>query len=371
MTLSAMQRDAIAKVAAWHKAGDEQIFRCFGFAGSGKSHTARHFASQIAGDTAYAAYTGKAAMVMRKSGCEGAGTIHSKIYKASRDKKTHQMKFRLDKSKENEIKKASLVVVDECSMVDEEIGEALCSFKKPILVLGDPAQLPPVKGGGYFTNQEPDVMLTEIHRQAEGDPIIMLATKVREGGTLEYGQFGESRVISKKDVDAKLTLDADQVLVGLNKTRAQYNGRIRQLLGCPDWRPREDDRIVCLRNNKMSGIFNGGLFDIKRIHQQTPMDMADKVIQIDIVSADFDDAPTIKTCVREEFFRGGHEDIHWTKLKGTDQFNYGYALTVHKSQGSQWPNVVLFDESATFRDDAWRWLYTGITRASETVTIVQ
>ena len=57
-------------------------------------------------------------------------------------------------------------------MVDEDLGRDLLSFGKPVLVLGDPAQLPPVKGGGFFTEAEPDVMLTEVHRQAADNPII-------------------------------------------------------------------------------------------------------------------------------------------------------------------------------------------------------
>ena len=70
-------------------------------------------------------------------------------------------------------------MIDECSMVDEELGRDLLSFGKPILVLGDPAQLPPVKGGGFFTETAPDVMLTEIHRQAEGSAIIRASRAAR------------------------------------------------------------------------------------------------------------------------------------------------------------------------------------------------
>lgn len=370
MMWSPKQEEALAAVKAWHSAGNEQIFRCFGYAGTGKTTLARHFASEIDGATCYAAFTGKAAMVMRKSGCEGAGTIHSKIYKAKLNKQTGKYEFKLDRSPGNEVSKAKLIVVDECSMVDAELGADLASYGVPILVLGDPAQLPPVKGGGYFTNQEPDVMLTEIHRQAEGNPIIQLATTVRTGGTLITGQYGSSAVVNKSDINQRLILDADQVLVGRNDTRFKYNSRIRELNGRKGWMPCKGERLVCLRNNRESGIFNGGMFEIDAVPNRTAYDKADRVISLHVRSADFDDAPLIKTSVREEFFSGGHEKIHWKEMIGTDQFNYGYALTVHKSQGSQWPNVVLFDESRTFRDDAWRWLYTGITRASDTITIV-
>ncbi len=79
--------------------------------------------------------------------------------------------------------KAALVVIDECSMVDADLGNDLLSFGVPVLVLGDPAQLPPLRGGGFFTEAEPDVMLTEVHRQAEGDPMsIWRCACARAGG---------------------------------------------------------------------------------------------------------------------------------------------------------------------------------------------
>ena len=72
-------------------------------------------------------------------------------------------------------------MIDECSMVDAELGRDLMSFDVPVLVLGDPAQLPPIQGGGFFTEAEPDAMLTEVHRQAQDDPIVRLSMEVREG----------------------------------------------------------------------------------------------------------------------------------------------------------------------------------------------
>ena len=371
MMWSPQQEQALQSVAAWFQSGNEQVHRCFGFAGTGKTTLARHFADQIKGSTEYAAFTGKAAMVMRNSGCDGAGTIHSKIYKVKRNLQTGKLQFNLDKSEGNAIKQAALVVIDECSMVDEDLGKDLVSYGKPILVLGDPAQLPPVKGGGYFTNAEPDVMLTEIHRQAEGDPIIHLATTIRTGGTLEYGQYGESAVITKRDVNAKMILDADQVLVGKNETRHAYNRRIRELKGHTHWLPVEGERLVCLKNNKESGLYNGSLVDVVAVHPRSSNDVADKLIPITVRSADEPDADVIKTVVREECFTGGLDDIHWSELTGTDQFNFGYALTTHKAQGSQWPSVIVFDESRTFRQDAQRWLYTACTRASQKITIIR
>ena len=115
---------------------------------------------------------------MRNKGCDNASTIHSLIYRA-RESGVEQPSFEL--WDDAPASKAKLIVIDECSMVDAELGRDLMSFECPLLVLGDPAQLPPIQGGGYFTDCEPDAMLTEVHRQAQDDPIIRMSMDVREG----------------------------------------------------------------------------------------------------------------------------------------------------------------------------------------------
>src|SRR5579884_4347719 len=166
------QDAALNAVAEWLKEkpgtkGTSQVFRLFGYAGTGKTTLAKHLAEHVDGEVKFAAFTGKAASVMRGKGCRGASTIHSLIYRA-RESGEEVPSF--DLWEEAPASKAELIIIDECSMVDAELGRDLMSFGKPILVLGDPAQLPPVKGGGFFTDAEPDVMLTEIHRQAKDDP---------------------------------------------------------------------------------------------------------------------------------------------------------------------------------------------------------
>ncbi|PHR92833.1 MAG: ATP-binding protein [Robiginitomaculum sp.] len=365
---SPQQTNALEKVADWHKNSNAQVFRVFGYAGTGKTTLARHFASEIEGKVLFAAYTGKAAIVMRKSGCRGASTIHSLIYETIEDEITGDISFELNEN--GPIKNAELIIIDECSMVDEGIGRDLLSFGVPVLVLGDPAQLPPVKGGGYFTNHEPDIMLTEIHRQAEGNPIVKLATDVREGRSLDYGQYGESLVIHKSEINSSMVLGADQVLVGKNVTRSMYNARIRELIGYENVFPVIGDRLVCLKNDHTAKIFNGGLFSVTSVktHMKT---VYPGFITLTISSEDFPGRKEVEVRVKEEFFMGNIDKVDWRELRGTQHFDYGYALTVHKSQGSQWPDVMLFDESRAFRDDWQRWLYTGITRASERITIVR
>jgi exodeoxyribonuclease-5 len=159
------QDAALTAASAWLKTarGRASIFRLFGYAGTGKTTLARHLAESIDGKVLFAAFTGKAASVMRSKGCQGATTIHSLIYKA-RDSGRETPTF--DLWDEAPASKAKLIIIDECSMVDAELARDLMSFGVPLLVLGDPAQLPPIQGGGFFTSTKPDAMLTEVHRQA-------------------------------------------------------------------------------------------------------------------------------------------------------------------------------------------------------------
>jgi len=368
MRFSPQQEDALDAVARWYRESEKPIFRVFGFAGTGKTTLARHFAGQIDGTVQYAAFTGKAAMVMRNNGCHGAATIHSTIYKVEIDEETGRRSFQL--KPRFELENIRLFIVDECSMVDEEIGRHLLSFGKPILVLGDPAQLPPVNGGGFFTNADPDVMLTEIHRQAAENPIVRLATDVREGRSLKRGDLGKARVIGRDEIDSDIVTAADQVLVGTNKTRTAYNARLRELAGFTSKMPMPGDRLVALKNDSTLGVFNGGLWEVIHLKESRRHQLNDHCIRMSVSSLDFENAQPIDVRVREEFFLGRGQEVDWKERRGTQEFDFGYALTVHKAQGSQWENVCLFDESHTFGADRGRHLYTGITRASETLTIV-
>jgi exodeoxyribonuclease V len=364
---SPQQKQAIDQVAAWHRSyrsTGQQVFRVFGFAGTGKTTLARHFAQQIGGTTCFAAFTGKAALMMRRNGCEGASTIHGLIYQVE-ERGDGAIRFVLDP--ESAAAEAELIVIDECSMVDEELGHDLLSFGKPILVLGDPAQLPPVRSAGFFTDAKPDVMLTEIHRQAEGNPIIQLATTVRTGGRVQLGQYGESRVIERGVLTGREVLASDQVLVGKNVTRHAYNRKIRALKGFEGQLPEVGDRLVCLRNDNKLGIFNGGLFEVLEVWDAVGDPLC---ISMLVSSEDFARRAPVEIKVRKEFFLGGAEDLDWRDLKNTHQFDFGYALTTHKAQGSQWSDVIVYDESGTFRDEWRRWLYTAITRASDRLTLV-
>lgn len=364
MQWSPQQDEALKSVSRWLKAGDRQVFRLFGYAGTGKTTLARRIAENVDGEVVFAAYTGKAAHVMRTRGARGAGTIHSLIYRP-RGEDENGPTFVLNE--DSAASRAALVVIDECSMVGEEIGRDLLSFGPPILVLGDPAQLPPIAGGGFFTEANPDVMLTEVHRQAEEDPIIRLSMIVREGGRLEYGTYGESNVIRPAELEPHAALDADQVLVGRNNTRRCYNARIRELIGRDGPVPVAGDTLVCLRNDRRRGLLNGSLWRVDAVRQKRKGLLRYALVPEDGARA----KKATVVSINPAFFDGSADALPFAQRRRSDEFDFGYVLTVHKAQGSQWDSVVLFDESFAFRDNRARWLYTGITRAASRISVVR
>ena len=298
------QAEAIDRVGGWLKVGEPQVFRLFGYAGVGKTTLARHIAEGARGETVFAAFTGKAALVMRAKGCRGATTIHALIYRAS-EGTDGVPTFTLNA--DGPASRAGLIVIDECSMVDEELARDLLSFGKPILVFGDPFQLPPVKGGGYFTDAAPDVMLTEIHRQAEDNPIIRLSEIVRSGGELKEGVYGETRVIRRAAVDAAQVLAADQVLVGINRTRRAYNQRMRELNGFKAPLPVSGDRLVCLRNDRTKGLINGGLWRVEALGG-----VVKDFVKMTLRSEDEGARAPVEVAVLKDFFEGKEGELAYT-----------------------------------------------------------
>lgn len=402
MNWSPGQIKALERFRAWYpraRAGEApRVFRLFGPAGSGKSSLMREMVSGIEGRVLFAAYTGKASSVMRRYGCPEATTVHRLIYTpkersrlklreleqalvglgmtetALRAKLVRQIaeeRERLSRptfalNPESEVRGAALVVLDECSMIDQRMGQDVESFGCPILVLGDPFQLPPVFGPGYFTGAEPDVLLTEIHRQALDNPIVALATDVREGRGLRLGRYGESAVVEESDLTEAMALEADQILVGTNRRRRAANQWVRRALGHTADTPEPGEKLVCLRNNHELGLLNGSLWRVTGV--EAPDDMLATTVDLDIEPADGGDGEAQTVTARTEPFLG-------RDVQGYDPevqvFDFGYALTTHKSQGSQWDSVLVVDESRVFRDDRDRWLYTAISRSCERVTIVR
>jgi len=358
---SQMQGEAIKKARAWlDDPKGSQIFRIFGYAGSGKSTIAKEIAAHVNGTVLYACYTGKAALVMRKKGCHGASTIHSLIYRAT----LTNGKISFEINRDSELRGAKLLIVDECSMVGKELGEDVLSFGTRVLVLGDPGQLPPIKGAGFFDSAKPDVMLTEIHRQAADNPIIALATAARLGKNLKLGAYGESRVLDETEWDDAEALTCNQLIVGTNATRKYRINIARDVYGHQGPYPRKGERLICLRNDHKVGLLNGSQW-----LAEGDSSTSGSFVTMNVVDTD-DPERVIPVRVWPEFFDGDPSKIDEYALRGTQQFDYAYAITCHKSQGSEWDHVVVIDQSKVFRQDASRWLYCAITRASEKVTIV-
>ena len=375
MKFSPQQDEALKAVSRWLKDGRTPIFRLFGYAGTGKTTLAKYFADNVDGEVLFAAFTGKAAQVLRARGAKNARTIHSLIYRPKGEeevsdeetgKTTVSPLFSINR--QSPLAQAALIIIDECSMVDEALGKDLMSFGTPILVLGDPGQLPPISGGGYFTEHEPDILLTEIHRQARDNPIIDLAMQVREGREIMHGDYGAAQVIGKNDVDRDMVLEADQVLVGTNRTRRRYNQRLRELKGFDQAFPQAGDKLVCLRNDPAKALLNGSLWQVMTSSKETVKPGINLLIRPE---DDDMDRGSAKIKLLKSAFDDPDLEVPWQTKKRYDDFDYGYALTVHKAQGSQWNSVVLFDESYAFRESRERWLYTAITRAAERLVIVR
>ena len=177
--------------------------------------------------------------------------------------------------------------------------------------------------------------------------------------------MGDSRVIRRADIDAAAATASDQLLVGLNRTRRAYNRRMRELYGHGSEFPEAGDKLVCLKNNTAKGLLNGGIWIVK-----TTAATRKKKLALHVAPEDDPGAQTAQDRRAAGVLQGREDILTPEARRRSDEFDYGYALTVHKAQGSQWGAVVLFDESFAFREHRNRWLYTGITRAAEKLTVV-
>lgn len=326
---------------------------------------------------AFCCFTGKAAYVLRQKlnaadALEGeyVGTIHGLMYEPVMEG-GEIVDWRRVPTLD-----ADLVVVDEASMVGEEIYNDLKSYKIPILWIGDHGQLPPV-GGRFNLMEKPDFTLTQIHRQVLGNPIIQLSVWARESGRIPLGLWeneqGKARRIKMSPVQLiKETERVDALrdamfLCGRNATRVELNQTIRAKLGYTNPQPQKGERVICLRNNREIGIFNGMGGVIKTIkygkdhwHQVKVLMDDDTIFKGNVIKDQFGAAQKIQ------------EMPPLTQREIRELFDWGYCLTVHKSQGSEAYNVVVVEERfSQSTDEDWRrWLYTAVTRAKRTLTII-
>lgn len=331
---------------------------------------------------AFCSYTGKAARVLEETledhnarfANDSTGTIHSLIYEPEKDDKGHILGWYAREDIE-----ADLIIVDEASMVNKRIWQDLLQFQKPILTVGDHGQLPPIHGN-FNLMEEPDLKLEKIHRQARGNPIIELSEKVRSGQEIPYGDFGKVKKLNRESPEAGELVEeilinySDDllVLVGYNRTRVQLNNAIREMQYRKSREPRSGDRIICLRNNHRKGIYNGMRGTIQHIEPWADEQGRDLwyFLEAEMNNGEIYSGKVLKKQFNQEKTIQNIPNLSFKEMG--DLFDFGYALTVHKAQGSQAPKVLLFEERfKQMDDDDWsRWLYTAVTRAEESLVIV-
>lgn len=341
-----------------------------GLAGTGKTVLCAHLAENIPGAVVVAP-SGKAAQVLRNKGI-AAETIHSVFYQFTgvSDKLTTTGKvtgrFTPHFTEKNQLIGPRRIIVDEASMVSEDLYQEITKHGVPVVWIGDHGQLPPVgKDPGLM--RDPDHVLRTIHRQAKDSPIIQFAYKIREGGPMVAPEGSSDVAVYGNGTAARITgyaikYGADQIMCGYNSTRHAINREYRAAIGRLE--PLEvGDRVICLRNSRDDGIYNGMIFNVTEIFD-IHGDLAEVEVEDDWTNV------TVRLTLYMPQFGGGAFSIH-SVPRGAQLFDYAYCITVHKSQGSEWPHVVVIDEASPRLWDQTRWRYTAVTRAKNKVTVMR
>jgi exodeoxyribonuclease-5 len=351
--LTVEQRRVADGILSWHAIGTTPYCTLHGVAGVGKTTVITRL-GQILPGARFAAFTGKAASVLRSKGGDGASTLHRLLYRSPDEDEEGDLCWEPRHSID-----ADLVIADEASMLSRMLGEDLLSFGVKVVFTLDPFQLPPIDPNSYLVGVPADFELTEIHRQAENSQPLRLATAIRRGEPVFPIPFDPDRMLA-----------ADIVICAMHRTRRKVNEMWRRANGVPytaleDHLPWEGDRVLCFKNNRSSGVLNGTLWVCESVepegdnlHLRLVDDLGDKA-WVDVPTSDFLIGPP-KQQRRDQ----------------SDCFDFGYAITAHKSQGSEWPTVCVLDETGSpgfrrmvessglsFAEYKARFLYTCVTRA--------
>ncbi len=417
--LSPDQRQVYESVLDWTRGGTGML-TLGGYAGTGKSTLLGLLAAETRLKVAYVCFTGRASSILgrklRAAGVENTnrsqtdderkiggrwghlfyspfdpeaeqpfcGTIHRLIYRPLIDMETEEL---YGWEKREELDRAyDLIVIDEASMVDTRIIEDIQQHGVRILAVGDHGQLPPVMGNGSLM-ANPILRLEKIHRQAEGSPIIRLSRVIREeqrmdrsladGHRLMFGNALHVRRVFGETVASPRLETA--FLCWRNATRVHTNRTVREYLGFNGKPPQPGEPVICLRN--YPPVYNG-MRGLVTEEATVPDEKKWWRMRASIAFPDEGIEPVEYNVCRDQFHRSEtFKSIEELGAKGIDVdsmseagrlFDFGYALTVHKSQGSQFQHaVVIVDWRSNYADEQTRRLaYTAVTRAAERLTVL-
>ena len=386
----------------WFLHSTKQIFVLAGFAGTGKStllqHTVCNTLKLVPDESAaFVTPTGKAATVLIRKGVP-ASTLHRLIYQSITEEKEIELngkKVKIEKlsfkRRESIDKSIRLIILDEASMVSDPVLRDLTEFGVKLLLCGDNAQLPPVEGVNTYL-RTPDYTLREIVRQQLGNPVIRLSELAREGKYIPYGRYGESALVLSKRIFGgerrkNYLLKADQIICGINKTRKMINDEIRALRGLGAL-PQSGDKLICTLNNWEQFIDGEYKFNLVNGIIGTAYDpfydgssgIGFMQFKPDFLDDFCPEAIPFDSGIFTEgnyFYKHGdyfekfNDEGEATGAFTLMRFEFGYCISCHKAQGSEFDNVVVFDESYAFKEDKNRWLYTAVTRAKKKLVILR
>ena len=392
MILTDKQHEGL-KIALQRYQDGEKYTVIAGYAGTGKSTLIKFIIAALGveeDEVAYVAYTGKAATVLAEKGCANATTAHKLLYYSKqlpdgkffhRPRPRFEMKYRV-------------IVVDEVSMLPRSLWNLLISHDVYVIACGDPFQLPPVaKDDTHNLLDNPHIFLDEIMRQAQESEIIQMSMLVREGKPLPLFKGKDVQVISADELVTGMYSWADQILCATNKTRNDINTQMRAMNKMP-LAPQAGDKVICLKNHwdvfssDNSPLTNGVIGTMKNLKKSfmyLPRYICEEG-KIDTLTADielengeifYDICMDYKSIAEGEKTLTGKGEYLYSKNKNLPdeppfEMAYGYAITVWKAQGSEWDNVLLFEENFPFdKEEHQRYLYTGITRAAKKIVIVK
>lgn len=362
-----------------------------GYAGTGKSTLINFIIAALEvnpeDEVAYITFTGKASEVLREKGCPNAMTAHKLLY-YSKQMPNGKFFYRPRPSLEKDYK---VIVVDEVSMLPKDMWDLLLTHGIYVIACGDPFQIPPIdknQDNGILNN--PHIFLDEVMRQAKESDIICLSMDIREGKKINPFRGNDTQVFNKKDLCDGMYFWADQILVSTNRSRHDINTYIRDDLG-RGFDPEINDKVICLRNcwdtlseKQCDPLINGSIGTISAMHMESidyiimGQKVTAPVLVTDLITSndEYKDLHIDYTALTtgEKFFTPRQEYIIRKNKQNPElpiEFNFGYAITGHRAQGSQWNKVLVLEESFPFdKIEHARWLYTTVTRAAEKLTLI-